>query len=139
MGCHRGPGNSRSKSIKHSVPILLETIIAIAILILTFIENIRIYAQEISSISRKISQAVTQMTRTISHYKRTSETYRKVVQAITDTTRMTHRNNRSNPHKIPNRRHNHTENWTSKQKLNDEYDRSYHPNNTTTPSYNYDQ
>ena len=43
--------------------------------------------------SRKAVQAVTQVTRMVSHnklMKRASETYRKTVQAITDATRMTH-------------------------------------------------
>ena len=128
--------------IKHSVPILPETIIAIAILIVTFLENIKTYPQEIPNISMKTVQVVTLTTRTIIHnklIKRTSKTYRKAVQVITDTTTMTHHNSCSNPHKIPNRRHHHTQNWTSKQKLNDEYNRLYHPYNTTTPHDNYDQ
>ena len=45
--------------IEHSVPILPETIIAIALVIVTFFENIKTYIQEIPKISRKAAQVVT--------------------------------------------------------------------------------
>ena len=125
--------------IEHSVPIFPETLIAIALVIAAFLGNINTYIQEILKLSRKATQAVSQMTKTISHnnlIKRASETYRRTVQVITDTTRMTHHNSHPNPHRIPNRNHHHT---TSKQKINDEYDRSYHLYNTTNPHDNHNQ
>ena len=101
----------------------------IALVIITFLENIKTYIQEIPKISRKAAQVITQMTREISvnnFSKRASETYNKTVQVITDATRITHHNSHSNPHR------NH-HNWTFKQKLNDNHDRSYCQHNNNTP------
>ena len=103
--------------IETSVPILPETIISIAILVVTFLGNIKIYIQEIPRVSREIVKVVTNMTKTFSHnklFKRASETYRKAVHMITDATRMTPHNSHSYPHRITNSQHHHTQNRTSK-------------------------
>ena len=95
-----------------SVAIFPETVIAIIILVVTLLINTKTCIQEIS---KKIAQAVTNMTRKISRnkfFKRASETYRKTVQVVTDMTRMTSHSNRTKPHgKI----HSHTQNGTNKQ------------------------
>ena len=93
-----------------SVSILPETLIAIIILLVTFLINSRTCIQEIC---RERAQAVTHATRTISCnklFKKASETYRKVVLTITDTTRTTLCNIRPNHHRITN---SHTQNRTS--------------------------
>ena len=82
--------------VKHTVPIFPETIIAVIILIVTFLENIKRHMQ-------KIPQAVKSMTKASSRnelYKRTSEIYRKAVHTVTNMTRMTLHNSRSYPHRI---------------------------------------
>ena len=45
--------------IEHTVPTLLGTIMTIALVIISFLENIKTYIQEIPKISRKAVQAVT--------------------------------------------------------------------------------
>ena len=131
-----------TNEIEDTVRILPETLISIVVLIVAFLDTIKSQLQEIPKISRKAAQAVTQVTRMISHnklIKRASETYRKTVQAITDATRMTHRNSRPNPHRTANRNHHYMENLTVRRKLNGGYDRLYHLYSTTTPRDNYDQ
>ena len=98
-----------------TVPIVPETIIAILVLIITFLQTIKSHTQKIPHIWRKTAHVVTKMTRT------------------------TGRNRLSSPHRIPNRKHHHTENQTAKQKLNDGYCRSYNPYCTMTFCDNYDQ
>ena len=100
--------------IEDTVHILPDTIITIALLILTFLETIIPHIQKIPEIWRKPTQAVITMTRTAGH------------------------NIITNLHRITNRKHHHTENQTAKQKLNDGYDRSYHPYYTTAFHNNYD-
>ena len=106
------------------------------ILVVTFLENIKIYIQEIPKVSREIAQVVTNTAKTLSGnklFKRASETYRKAVHVITDVTRMTPCNSRSYPHRITNSQHHHTQNRASKQKPYDEYDGSYQQHNSNTP------
>ena len=65
---------------EHSVPIFPETVIAIALIIIAFLKNIATHGEEIPKISRKAAQAVTWVTRAISHnniIKRAIEIYRK--------------------------------------------------------------
>ena len=52
--------------IEHSAPIFPEAIIAMALVIVTFLENIRMYIQEIPKLSRKTAQVITQTTIAIS-------------------------------------------------------------------------
>ena len=128
--------------VEHTFPIFPETIIAIAILVVTFLENIKIYIQEIPKVSREIAQAVTNTTKTFSRSKllrRASETYRKAVHAITDATRTTPCNSRSYPHRITNSQHHHIQNRTSKQKPYDEYEGSYCQHNSNTSCNNHKQ
>ena len=96
-----------------TVHIVPETIIAILVLIMTFLQTIKSHAQKIPDIWRKTVQAVTRMTRT------------------------TGRNILSSHHRIPNRKHHHTENQTAKQKFNNGYNRSYNPYCTTALHNNY--
>ena len=87
--------------------------------------NTKAYIQEIS---KEIAQAVANMTRTISRnklFKRASETYRKAVQAITDTTDTTRMTICNNCLKLYRKFHGHTLKGTSKQKLHNQYDGSY--------------
>ena len=122
--------------MEDTVHILPEALISIVVLIIAFLNTIKSQLQKIPEMSRKAAQAVTRVTRTVSHnklMKRASETYRKTVQAITDATRMTHCNSHPKPYRTANRNHHYTENWTVKRKLNDGYDRPYHSYSTTTP------
>ena len=95
-----------------SVAIFPETVIAIIILVVTLLINIKTCIQEIS---KEIAQVVTNTTRKIIHnkfFKRASKTYRKAVQVVTDMTRTTSRSSCTKPHgKI----HSHTQNGTNKQ------------------------
>ena len=82
--------------VEHTVPMLPETIIAVIILIVTFLENIKDYLQ-------KIPQAVKSMTKAVGRnklYKRTSEICRKTVYVITSATKTTHHNSHSYPSRI---------------------------------------
>ena len=97
-----------------TVHIVPETIIAILVFIITFLQTIKSHAQRIPDIWRKTAQVVNKMTRTTDH------------------------NRLPNPHGIPNRKHHHIENQTAKRKLNNGYDRSYNPYCTTTFRDNYD-
>ena len=76
--------------IENTVHILLEIIISIAILILTFLETIKSHIQEIPEIFRKTTQVIVGMTETIS------------------------RNRCSSPRRMCNGKHQHTGNWTVK-------------------------
>ena len=73
-----------------TVQIVPETIIAILVLILTFLETIK------------------------SHIKRISETWKIAEQAVTKTTRTTGHNKLSSLHRILNGKHHHTGNGTAK-------------------------
>ena len=100
-----------TSQMDNSVAIALEIVSTIIILIVTFLISIKTCIQEKA---KEISQAVKKMTRTISCnklYKGTIETYRKAVQLVTDTTRMTIHNNRTMPHRNI---HSNTQNGTSK-------------------------
>ena len=115
-----------------SVSIFRETVRTIIILLVTFLINTRTCSQEIS---KEIAQVLTSTTRTISrnkYFKKACETYRKTVHVITDRTSTTLRNSRSQPHRII---HSHTQNKTSKQKPNDERDKSYTPYSTHSGNY----
>ena len=73
------------EEITKTVHVLPETITAIAILIITFLETLRPQLQEILQIGKNTAQAVLIATGTASHngfLKRTIKTYRKIVQAI---------------------------------------------------------
>ena len=98
-----------------TVHIVPEAIIAILVLILTFLETIKSHIEKIPEIWRKAAQVVTKMTRT------------------------TGRNRLSSLHRILNEKHHHTRNGTAKQNFNDGYDGSYKPYHTTTLHDNYDQ
>ena len=72
-----------------NIPLLPESVIAIIILLITFLINTETGIQEIS---KEISQAVMNMTRKIScnrFFKRASETYRNTVQAVSNVTILT--------------------------------------------------
>ena len=97
-----------------TVHIVPETIIAILVLIMTFLQTIKSHVQKIPDIWRETAQAITEVTRTTSH------------------------NMPSSPHRIPNRKHHHMENQTGKRKLNNGYDRSYNTYHTTALHDNYD-
>ena len=119
-----------------SVPIFPETVIAAIILIVAILINTKAYIEEIS---KEIAQVTVNMTRTISHkklFKRASETYRKAVQAITDMTKMTIRNNRLKPYR---KFHSHTQNRTSEQKIHNQYNGSYTPYSINSLRDNSDQ
>ena len=73
----------------NSIPLLPEAVIAIIILLVTFIAYIKSNIQEISW---EIIQTATDSTRKISHNKHlrgTIEIYRKTLEAISDVTRPT--------------------------------------------------
>ena len=76
-----------TEATAHIVP---ETIIAILVLILTFLETIK------------------------SHIQKIPEIWRKAVQAVTKRTRTTGCNRLSSLHRIPNGKHHHTRNGTAK-------------------------
>ena len=67
------------------------------------------------------------------------ENWRKTAQTVARTTRIPGCSSHQIPQMLFNRKQHHTENWTVKQKLNDGYDRSYHPYHSTNPRDNYDQ
>ena len=74
-----------TEEIAKTVQVLPETITAIAILIITFLETLRPQLQEILQIRKNTAEAVLIATRTMSQngfLKRTIKTYRKIVQAI---------------------------------------------------------
>ena len=131
-----------AKEIEITVQILPETITAIAILILASLETIKPQLQEILKIGKTTAQAVSLATRTAScnrFFKGITKTYRKAVQAVTHMIRTTSHNSQPNHQRIANENHFHTDNWTTKRNLKDEYDRSYHPYCTITPRNNYNQ
>ena len=75
-----------------SVPLLPETVISIIVLLVTFMANIKSSIQEISW---RILQTATDTTRKIGRnklLKRTSETYKKTLQMVSNMTRPTRRN-----------------------------------------------
>ena len=76
--------------IEATVHIVPETIIAILVLILAFLETIK------------------------SHIQKIPEIWRKAVQVVTKTTRTTGRNRLSSLHRILNGKHHHTRNGTAK-------------------------
>ena len=118
------------------VQVLPETITAIAILILAFLETLKPQLQELLQIGKKTTQAVLLATRTAGHnrfLKRITKTCRKAVQVITHMTRTTSHNDQTNPQRTANRNQAQTANRITKQKLNDMYDRLYHPYYITTP------
>ena len=128
MGCNRRnktlskedrttPTTEKTQEIGETVTtvhIIPETIIAILVLIMTFLQTIKSHAQKIPEIRRKPMQALTKTTRTTGH------------------------NRLSSPHRKLNREHYHTENWTAQQKFNNWYDRSYKLYHTTAFHDNYD-
>ena len=68
-----------------TVQVLPETIIAIAIVIITFLETLRPQLQEIFQIGKNMAQAILIATGSTSQnglFKRTSKAYRKIVQRI---------------------------------------------------------
>ena len=68
-----------------TVQVLPETIMAIAILIITFLETLRPQLQEIFQIGKNMAQAILIATGSMSRnglLKRTSKTYRKIVQKV---------------------------------------------------------
>ena len=88
-----------TEEIANTVQVLPGTITAIAILILAFLETLKPQLQELLQIGKKTAKAVLIMTRTMNHngvLKRINKTYRKAVQAITHTTRMTSDNTSTN-------------------------------------------
>ena len=130
-----------TEEMETTVQILPETITAIVILILAFLETIKPQLQEILRFGKITVQVVSLVTRTASHnklFQGIAKTYRKAVQAITHTTRTTSCNSRPNPQRIANRNYFLSDNWTAKQKLNNEYDESYHPYSSTHPYDKYD-
>ena len=79
-----------TNEIEDTVYIIPETIIAIAVLIIAFLENIKSHLQEIPKIGRKAAQAVSQSTRTTGCNRRIqgiTEIYGKTMQVITHATR----------------------------------------------------
>ena len=112
------------------VPLFLETVIAIVILLVTFITNIKWSIQEITP---EIKQTATDTTRKIScnkFFKRTTETYRKTIQVVSDATRLTTHNSCPGIHRKSNSS---TQNRTSVQKPYDQHDGSY----ALYSNYNY--
>ena len=111
-----------------TVQVLPETITAIAILIVTFLETFRPQFQEIIQIGKNTVQAALRATRTMSHiefFKRITKAYRKTVQAITHATRMTSHTILTDPQRIANRNQAQAASRTVKQKLNGDPNRSY--------------
>ena len=105
-----------TKGTETTVQILPETIAAIAILILAFLETIKPQLQELLKIGKTAAQAVLLATRTLSHnrfFKGITKTWRKATQAVTHTTRPTSPNSQTNSQRTANRNHTHTDNWTS--------------------------
>ena len=91
-----------------TVPIFPEKVITIALIIIAFLRNMAIHGKEIPKISRKAAQAVTQVTRVISHnniIKRAKEISKKTVPATNSTTRTTNRNSNPNTNRISHRNH----------------------------------
>ena len=86
-------------------------------------------------IGKSTVQAVLIVTRTMSRnrfLKKVTKTYRKEVQGITHATRMISRNALTNPQRTANRNQAQTANRTTKQKLNDDYDRLHQSYYTPT-------
>ena len=92
-----------------TVQVLPETITAIAILIITFLETLRPQLQKILQIGKN------------------------TVQAVLIVTRMTSRNISRNSQRMANRNQANTTNKTTKQKLNDDSDGLYQPCHIPTP------
>ena len=114
-----------------SIPLFPESVITIIILLITFLINTKTNIQEIS---KEISQAIMNMTRKISGsrlFKRASERYRKMVQAVSTATRPTTHNSHSKTHRKGN---SNTQGRTSMRKLHDQYDTSHIPYSSNTPS-----
>ena len=112
------------------------------VLIVTLIDTIKSHIQEIPEIYRKTAQAVTEVTRTTDHnsvIQGITKTYRKAAQAITEATESISHNRCSSPHRIPKRKQHHTAKETTKQKINDAYNRSYSLHHATNPHDNYNQ
>ena len=125
-----------TEEIANTVQVLPGTITAIAILILAFLETLKPQLQELLQIGKKTAKAVLIMTRTMNCngvLKRINKTYRKAVQAITHTTRMTSDNTSTNHRKTGNRNQAQTANRATKQKLNNDCDRLYQLYYTPTP------
>ena len=100
-----------------TAPIVPETIIAITVLIVTFILTIKSHMQEILKIVKKTAQVVISQTKMISCnniFQSISEAYSKMSQVITEATRTASRNRCPNPHRITNGEHHHTWNVTVK-------------------------
>ena len=106
-----------TQEIETTVQILPDTIIAIAILILAFLETIKPQLQELLKIEKMAAQVVLLVTRTVSHnrfFKGITKICRKAVQVVTHVTRTTSCNSQTNTQRTANRNHAHTGNWTSK-------------------------
>ena len=92
--------------MSQTVQVLPDTITAIAILIVTFLESLRPQIQEIFQIGKNTVQALLIATGTTSHngfLKRTIKAYRKAVQAIKHVIRTTSHNTLTNPQRTENR------------------------------------
>ena len=93
MGCNGGSKHPRHtkhnlkghRKTAKTVQVLSETITALAILIITFLETLRPQLQEIFQIGKNMAQAILIATGSISQnglLKRISKTYRKIVQKV---------------------------------------------------------
>ena len=110
----------------------LQAMIAIAIIIITILENIIAYVQEIPEITRKAMQSVKATTTKISCnklFQNIKKSYRTAVLVINIVTSMVDHTNRMNQLHTTNRN---TQKSPGTQKLNDEYDRSYQSHTSRT-------
>ena len=113
-----------------------ETITAIAILIVTFLETLRPQLQKILQIGKNTAQVVLIATRTMSRnrfLKRITKAYRKAIQAVTHMTRTTSHNISRNSQRTANRNQANTANRTTKQKLNNNSNGLYQLYHIPTP------
>ena len=125
-----------TEDMSQTVQVLPDTITAIAILIVTFLESLRTQIQEIFQIGKNTAQALLIATGTTSHngfLKRTIKAYRKAVQAIKHVTRTTSHNTLTNPQRTENRNQPQSANRATRQKLNNDPDRLLQPNHIPTP------
>ena len=115
---------------------ILQTIIAIPILLAMLLEHIATYTTRIPKMARKMAQEIKSMMTKISRnelFQNIKDSYKTAVLAITIVTKMKDRTNRSGqPHKNNGNR----QNYPGTRKLNDDYDDSYQSHTSRNHSNN---
>ena len=105
MGCKQTEYQESTQTNSQQTPHSLQTIIAIAIIITSILEHIRLYIQEIPEMLRKTTQVVKLMTTKIGRTKlleNIRKSYRTAMLAITIATSMTNRTNHASQQQINN-------------------------------------